>query len=704
MKSERLKEMSRFVVVGLLATAIHYAIYYLLLPTMSPNAAFTVGYAVSFLCNYGLSSRFTFRVDTSVQRFVSFGLSHATNYFIQMVLLNLFIGLGVSEPLAPLPVYVVAVPINYLMVRFALTRRSSDGDGYWLFLMVTGFAMLWLNLLDVPTLSDDMIYRFFWHADDTAPVETIGGFGDLLRSQWTHYLTTNGRFVPHLLAQGLLVFTPSVVMQVLNTLMFVLMVHLGTKWVMGGAYKSLRRNGTDGRDGTDALWAAVAMTFLLFVVFRGFRTTMVWGLGAFNYLWPTVAVLALLVSLNTSTTCPSSSPSPEERGVAAKKASPTGGAWWLLPLLALLAGWTHEALSLPVSIAFAAWIFFHRKGLRSHRLTLVCMLLFMAGTVLTLLSPSIWGRASEGMSIMSRLVNGAVNALTNVRVTWLLVVVLLVMWRRSGIANPLQQPTLRQHLSLHRYEYIALAAALAITLLCGTTLERVAFYTDFIAMILLTRILLAVMARRTKQWLTWGCCAVMLLAYVPAYLVRAENADNWQRAEQQMKEPGRELIAVVIPQKGENRLMDYFRQHYVNSSFEFGFYCVYMGFDATDINMRCAARLYGKERLVFLPEDVVERIESDSTAYTDYELNRNKDLYVWRLKDDRAVKSVTFILNDEDTSKLLPHQRLLAYHGDKYELDDFNYEVVKVGGRPYLVLTKPTTNIFRRIKTINIEQ
>ena len=104
MNNERVREISRFVMVGVLATALHYAIYYVLLPYMSHNVAFTVGYLVSFLCNYGLSSKFTFRVGTSLQRFVGFGLSHATNYFIQIILLNLFIGLGVLEFLAPLPV------------------------------------------------------------------------------------------------------------------------------------------------------------------------------------------------------------------------------------------------------------------------------------------------------------------------------------------------------------------------------------------------------------------------------------------------------------------------------------------------------------------------------------------------------------------------------------------------------------------------
>ena len=47
-------------------------------------------------------------------------------------LLNLYVRLGVSEYVAPLLVWPVAVPINYLMVRYSLTggagRRSEGSD------------------------------------------------------------------------------------------------------------------------------------------------------------------------------------------------------------------------------------------------------------------------------------------------------------------------------------------------------------------------------------------------------------------------------------------------------------------------------------------------------------------------------------------------------------------------------------------------
>ena len=124
LQKERLQEMVRFGIVGVVATAIHYGVYYLLLTLLNPTLSYTIGYAVSFCCNYVMSSLFTFRVGMSVKKAASFGVSHVLNYLIGVGLLNLFIALGVDEEIAPLPVFVLVIPINYLLVRFALTNRS----------------------------------------------------------------------------------------------------------------------------------------------------------------------------------------------------------------------------------------------------------------------------------------------------------------------------------------------------------------------------------------------------------------------------------------------------------------------------------------------------------------------------------------------------------------------------------------------------
>jgi hypothetical protein len=108
------------------------------------------------------------------------------------------------------------------------------------------------------------------------------------------------------------------------------------------------------------------------------------------------------------------------------------------------------------------------------------------------------------------------------------------------------------------------------------------------------------------------------------------------------------------------------------------------------------------ETIVFL--DMIERIKKDKNAYKNYELDKNKNMYVWRMNDNRKVKRIIFKLKPEDTSKLLPHQRLLRYKDDTYIMDDdFHYSVVTIDNTPYLIFTCPTTNISRRIDTIHYE-
>lgn len=123
---QRIAEFLRFGVVGVVATAIHYGVYYVLLSWMHPSVAYTVGYVVSFVCNYLLSSLFTFRVGLSAGRAGAFLLSHVANYLIGVLLLGFFLFLGVPEQWAPLPVFVLVVPVNFLLVRFALKGRFSN--------------------------------------------------------------------------------------------------------------------------------------------------------------------------------------------------------------------------------------------------------------------------------------------------------------------------------------------------------------------------------------------------------------------------------------------------------------------------------------------------------------------------------------------------------------------------------------------------
>ena len=118
-------EIIRFGLVGTTAAAIHYGTYWLLQHYIDVNIAYTVGYVVSFMVNYYLSAHFTFRQKTSARNGLGFIGAHLTNYFMHIVLFNAFLWVGLSRTLAPLAVLAIAVPLNFLMVRFVFKHFSK---------------------------------------------------------------------------------------------------------------------------------------------------------------------------------------------------------------------------------------------------------------------------------------------------------------------------------------------------------------------------------------------------------------------------------------------------------------------------------------------------------------------------------------------------------------------------------------------------
>ena len=79
------KEFIRFGVVGVLATALHYGIYYFLQSFINVNVAYTTGYVISFIVNFYLTSYFTFGTT---------------------------------------PLFAIAIPVNFLFVRFVFKHKK----------------------------------------------------------------------------------------------------------------------------------------------------------------------------------------------------------------------------------------------------------------------------------------------------------------------------------------------------------------------------------------------------------------------------------------------------------------------------------------------------------------------------------------------------------------------------------------------------
>lgn len=131
--SGKLGEVVRFAIVGAAATLLQYGIYYGLIQFIGSGVskadahlwstvAMTVGYVLSFIFNFIASTRFTFRVKANARRGAGFLFSHVVNYTLQMLTLNLFLWLGLSRQLAPIPMFCICVPVNFVLVRFFLKR------------------------------------------------------------------------------------------------------------------------------------------------------------------------------------------------------------------------------------------------------------------------------------------------------------------------------------------------------------------------------------------------------------------------------------------------------------------------------------------------------------------------------------------------------------------------------------------------------
>lgn len=117
MNSTTLREAIRFCIVGVLATIVHYGIYLLLKGVINVSVAYTIGYVISFIGNFVLTNVYTFKTQATAKKGIGFVICHVINYLLHIGLLNVCIWMGVPSSLAPIPVYCIVVPVNFLLVR-----------------------------------------------------------------------------------------------------------------------------------------------------------------------------------------------------------------------------------------------------------------------------------------------------------------------------------------------------------------------------------------------------------------------------------------------------------------------------------------------------------------------------------------------------------------------------------------------------------
>jgi len=122
-------EFLRFCMVGGFVTVLHYGIYLLLQMFMNHgiwlSVAYTIGYFTSLVCNFFMTTYFTFRSKASAGKVAGFGFSHFVNYLLHIILFNIFIIIGIDKVIAPIFVLAIAVPTNFTILHFVFKKNHK---------------------------------------------------------------------------------------------------------------------------------------------------------------------------------------------------------------------------------------------------------------------------------------------------------------------------------------------------------------------------------------------------------------------------------------------------------------------------------------------------------------------------------------------------------------------------------------------------
>ncbi|MBE6296959.1 MAG: hypothetical protein E7088_00470 [Bacteroidales bacterium] len=109
----------RFVITGGLSTLLDYFIYWVMLHFVTYNVAMPVGYFLSLIFNYMLTTKWTFRSIYTITSFIAVVGIHLFNCFIvRDKLLGFFVAIcGFGENEAYLYTIAISIPVNYLLLQ-----------------------------------------------------------------------------------------------------------------------------------------------------------------------------------------------------------------------------------------------------------------------------------------------------------------------------------------------------------------------------------------------------------------------------------------------------------------------------------------------------------------------------------------------------------------------------------------------------------
>lgn len=281
-----------------------------------------------------------------------------------------------------------------------MSRKSS----IIIILSLVAIGFFCLNLF-VPYYDDDI-----WYALRYIPHETlspISNFGDILLSQYHHYMGENSRAIIHIVLQCLLAVLPEWGFDLVNTGIFILLI-----WCITIYCK--REN-----DPISPLSLLIIVT-CIYGLLPDMDYLFYWAAGSLNYMWTSVATMAFLIIWRQIT----------------KENTPVTTYTWLYAIATFCCAFTHEAFALPVGAGVLIYMLCHHRLIRFNSITIIA-LAYGLGCLAILIAPGLENKSQTiGYESISDYISQLITTLRVIRVLPICIIIALISilkktWRNN---------------------------------------------------------------------------------------------------------------------------------------------------------------------------------------------------------------------------------------------------------------------------------
>ena len=517
---------------------------------------------------------------------------------------------------------------------------------YFGYLLVIGIVFYLMNVF-TPLFSDDWHYNFIYGTH--TQIKTLG---DVLYSQYLHYFSMNGRFVPHFFVQLFDGILGKGLFNVVNTFMFMAFIYL-ISYTLRREYKSFYVS------------SSLAL-FLIFFFIPAFNNCFLWMSGACNYLWVAVLLLSFNIIL--------------EKDIKNKALFP------LLFVFGIICGWSNEATALGLGFGYFIYFIFNKKELSQSRI--ISLIGFYIGLLFLVFAPGSVNRALGQGHItfgISQTIHNMISsfiAMDDIRLLpcLILIILALMIYRKNKLKGFFID-------NLVWLAAIAISFVFVLWTRHGSGQSRFGF--ELFSLILILKLVSGYIAKRAVATM---CNLIVLVCSTYVLYISYQNYRDYKNCLEQISRTKDGIIltnTVKYPSYFERFLIFYTWSEtmYVHSPYD-----------------GWIQQHFQKDNLCFLPQSLVEDVILHPEKYMSFDTNSYETFYIKELSS-KEVKQVKMELYETNLQDLPFYVRPFANRFERYrtkEIEVGNFSIVSINGKNYIIVNKHPM-VDNRLKEIVVE-